>query len=57
MEDYRTGISCANRTCETSCAIVKSGGGISREHIMEEVAVIGFSKELFEKERAQETID
>mgnify|MGYP005955929773 CR=1 FL=1 len=27
------------------------------EHIMEEVAVIGFSKELFEKERAKETID
>lgn len=26
------------------------------EHIMEEEAVIGFSKELFEKERAKETI-
>lgn len=27
------------------------------EHIIEEMAVIGFSKELFEKERAKETID
>ena len=27
------------------------------EHIMEEAAVIGFSKELFEKERAKETIE
>ena len=27
------------------------------EHIMKEAAVIGFSKELFEKERAKETIE
>ena len=27
------------------------------DHIIEEMAAIGFSKELFEKERAKETID